>query len=81
MFYQNFPQRVEKPKFFDEMIKVSEIIAKDFPFARVDFIESNGSLLLTEITFYPGSGLNAIMPISTDILLGRYFTEVSHLLK
>lgn len=42
-----------------EMIKIAEILAKDFPFVRVDFYKIEEKLYVGELTFYPGGGYNS----------------------
>ena len=46
----------KKPTKFDEMIKIAEFLAKDFPFVRVDFYIVKDKLYLGELTFLPGGG-------------------------
>ncbi len=82
MFYKNFPYELPKPKILSELIEISEALSKPFPFVRVDFMENLDNGLakhskvcahLTELTFYPGSGLNAIYPYQADLKFGGYF--------
>jgi hypothetical protein len=58
-----------KPASLDRMIAAAEQLAKDTPFARVDFYEIEGRPLFGEVTFYPGSGLG-IFPPEADQLFG-----------
>jgi hypothetical protein len=37
------------------MIKYAEILAKPFPFVRIDFYDYNGKPILGEMTFTPGA--------------------------
>lgn len=46
-------KKIAKPKKFDEMIKISEKLAKPFRFVRVDFYEVKDKLILGELTFTP----------------------------
>lgn len=50
------------PKQFERMKTISELIAKDFPFVRVDWFEVNGRLYIGELTFTPNGGLGKIEP-------------------
>lgn len=63
---------VKKPKNLDLMLNLAEILAKDFPFLRVDFYEANGRVYFGEITFYPGSGFRGFKPESYDETLGSW---------
>jgi hypothetical protein len=50
-------KNITKPKYLKLMIELSEKIAKDFSFVRVDFyILNNDTLKIGEITFTPTSG-------------------------
>lgn len=48
---------VKRPDELETIVKISEEIAAQFPFVRVDFIKRKmGALLIGEVTFYPASG-------------------------
>ena len=61
----------ERPKFFEKMISVSEIIAKDFPFVRVDFYETKEKLFIGELTFVPAGGLDNTITYEADVEIGK----------
>ncbi len=63
-------KNIRKPKNFDEMIKLAEILSRGVPFVRVDFYEVNGKIFFGELTFYPGSGLEEFSPEIWDKKLG-----------
>ena len=44
---------VERPKSFDEMITIAEILSKDIPFVRIDLYEYKERVLFGEMTFSP----------------------------
>lgn len=44
---------LDKPKSYDQMIEYCYILAKQFPFVRVDFYEIDGQPLFGELTFTP----------------------------
>lgn len=48
---------LKKPKLFDEMIRISEILSEDFPFVRVDLYEIKDQIIFGELTFTPTSGM------------------------
>lgn len=51
------------PPCVDMMFKIAEDLAKEIPFARVDLYYVNNKIYFSEITFYPGSGLDSnILP-------------------
>lgn len=59
------------PSSFDEMVRISNIIAKDFPFVRVDFYEIDGKPIIGELTFVPAGGLDETIPKSADYEIGQ----------
>lgn len=56
-----------KPSSFSEMIDVCKIVAKDFPFVRVDFYEVMGRPYIGELTFVPAGGLDNTIPYEADV--------------
>ena len=62
-----------QPKHFSEMIKISKILSKDFPFVRVDFFDTEDHLYVAELTFTPGGGVTQYYPVSFNKLLGDLF--------
>ena len=44
------------PENWDEMVKLAEEMAKDFPFVRVDLYNVNGKIYFSELTFTPAKG-------------------------
>lgn len=62
---------LERPTFLDEMILLSEILAKDLIHVRVDWYFVNGQLYFGEITFFDGSGFVPFTNREDDVLLGN----------
>lgn len=62
---------IELPKHFNEMKKMSEKLAKDFKFVRVDWFEVNGKIYFGELTFTPSGALMKISPEKFDYELGK----------
>lgn len=63
--------KAEKPKYFDEMVRISKILAKEFPFVRVDFYEVNDRIYVGELTFAPAGGFGKYEPLEWDYKLGE----------
>ena len=61
----------DRPKSFDKMLQISEKIAQDFPFVRVDFYEINEKPIIGELTFVPAGGLDNTIPRKADIEIGK----------
>ncbi len=47
---------LEKPANYDKMIETAELLAKPFPFVRVDLYNINGVIYFGEMTFTPAKG-------------------------
>ena len=61
---------LERPIFFEEIIFLSELLAKNLIHVRVDWYFVKGQLYFGEITFFDGSGFIPFINIQDDILLG-----------
>lgn len=58
---------------FKEMINMSNNIAKDFPFVRVDFYIHKGKLIIGELTFTPTAGYDYTITKEGDYAIGQMF--------
>lgn len=65
--------KIDKPTNFEEMIKLSETLAANLPFARVDFYSINGKSIFGEMTFYPSGGRKDFYPDEYNKIIGDYF--------
>ena len=63
---------IEKPKTYDEMVRLAEKLSEKIPFVRVDFYEIRGKVYFGELTFYPGSGFEEFSPEQWDKTLGEW---------
>ena len=73
--YPNSKKKISKPALYEKMIEISEILAKDFDFVRVDLYEVNNKIFFGELTFCPGSGLEEFTPEEWDYKLGSYWKQ------
>jgi hypothetical protein len=60
----------EKPQCFDQMVKIAGILAKGFPYVRVDLYESKGKVYFGELTFTPANGMCPFEPQEWDFFMG-----------
>jgi len=58
------------PVGFEKMKKLSSVLAKEFPFVRVDWFEVNGKIYFSELTFTHAAGLAKFDPPEYDRKLG-----------
>jgi len=70
---QCISNNIEKPTNLDEMVKLSEILAQQLPFVRVDFYSVNGKTIFGEMTFYPADARNKFYPLEYNTIIGDYF--------
>ena len=49
-------EKIKLPSDFPQMLELSTILSKDFPFVRVDFFHGENRLILGELTFTPANG-------------------------
>ena len=71
---------LEKPKNFDEMIKISEDLASPFPFVRVDLYDINGTIYFSELTFTPAKGTLILDDDKCDFEMGEWL-DISKYIK
>ncbi|HEM5093828.1 TPA: hypothetical protein U1238_001403 [Streptococcus suis] len=62
--------RISKPDLMDEMFRIAELLAKPFPYVRVDLYCENNRIYFGELTFYPQSGFDTDYTEETDLYLG-----------
>jgi hypothetical protein len=69
--YPRFIIDITKPTNLSELLHISEALAKDFTYVRVDFyVLNDGSFLFGEMTFAPGSGFYHWDPPEYDKIIG-----------
>ena len=64
---------MERPKNYEEMLRIAEELSKDFPHVRVDLYNINGKIIFGELTFFSGSGYYQFTPDEFDFILGDKF--------
>mgnify|MGYP002626618968 CR=1 FL=1 len=65
-----------RPAHFEEMLRLSQTLAGDFPQVRIDFYETpDGRVLFGEYTFYHWSGFVPFEPDEADERLGRFMAD------
>lgn len=63
---------IPKPACLEQMLEMAKVLAKDIPFARIDFYEIKGKLYFGEITFFPASGMSRFEPEQWDETFGSW---------
>lgn len=62
----------EKPKMFDEFVKLSQILSEGIPFLRVDFNIWDNKIYFGELTFFHSAGFESFQPDKWDTILGDW---------
>lgn len=63
---------LQKPKHWDDMVKMSEALAKPFPFVRVDLYNIDGKIYFSEMTFTPAKGTLILDDDKCDFEMGEW---------
>ena len=63
---------LEKPKNWDEMVKIAEKLGGKFPFVRVDLYNINGKIYFSEMTFTPAKGTLILDDDRCDFEMGEW---------
>lgn len=69
--HPNAPEHEACPWELEKMLKLSRLLAKDYPFMRTDFYCVGGKIYFGEITLYPASGAVPFIPEKYDDILGE----------
>lgn len=62
-----------KPKNYQKMVELAEILSKGFPHVRVDFYNIDGQIIFGEMTFFNASGYVQFVPDEFDFEMGNKF--------
>ena len=68
------------PNNWDEMVKIAENLAKNFPFVRVDLYNINGKIYFSEMTFTPAKGTLILDDDKCDFEMGKWL-DISKYIK
>ncbi|KAB2332604.1 ATP-grasp fold amidoligase family protein [Bacillus mesophilum] len=71
--YPNDPKTlISKPKRLNDMLNLARVLAKNYPFVRIDFYSINSRLYFGEMTFYPEGGVGKFKPDNYDAIFGEW---------
>jgi len=68
---KQYPGIVLRPDNYEEMIRISESLAANLDFIRVDLYNVQGKIVFGELTCYPGGGMIEWIPRRYDYILGE----------
>lgn len=71
--YRISDREIAPPPMHKKMMELARILSKPFPFVRVDFYNYDDTVILGELTFFPGGGMWPLNPVQTgyDEILGK----------
>ena len=72
--YPNSAKPLSRPPRLDEMLAISEQLAKGTSFIRVDLYSANGNIYFSEFTFFSDAGFAPFYPNDWDKTLGDWIT-------
>lgn len=61
---------IAQPTLYRKMLKIAEMLSKDFDFVRIDLYCTGSQIYFSEMTHYPASGSGPIEPVEFDYKLG-----------
>ena len=64
---------LKQPGKLEQMIQVAELLAKPFPFVRVDLYDLEGRIVFSELTFSPSAAGYAVSPEEWSYKVGKMF--------
>jgi hypothetical protein len=70
IIYPSIDHAIKKPECLQEMINLAELLARDFPFVRVDLYNAANRIIFGELTFIPGGGIAKFIPDKWDKIFG-----------
>lgn len=70
--YENAKIPPAKPEKFEEMKSLAEKLSEGIPHVRIDFYQTPQGIFFGEMTFFDGSGFDAIEPIEWDYKIGSW---------
>lgn len=73
-FDPDFNHIEEKPKNFDEMVKIVRTLSQSYKFIRVDLYNADGKIYFGEMTFFPASGMGKWTDPNDDEEIGNLLT-------
>ena len=63
-------KNMEKPKNFNKMVEIANMLCDKFPYVRVDLYNIDGEIYFGELTFCSGAGYQCPIPVNYDKILG-----------
>jgi hypothetical protein len=70
--HNNNVNHPKKPRNFDRMIEIAEILSSNFPHVRVDLYNLDGKIFFGEMTFFHFGGIVKFVPRTFDYDFGKY---------
>ena len=66
------PQALKRPENWERMVEIAQKLSTPFEFCRVDLYNIEGTIYLSELTFFPFSGVNQFQPDEWALEMGSW---------
>ena len=76
--YPNSKEKIPKPLYYSEMLKIASDLSEPFSHVRVDFYQYDNQLKIGELTFFDGSGFYSFHPDKYDFIFGKEFPLIEY---
>lgn len=71
-YYKHSGKKFLKPNNLDEIIDISEKLAGDIPYIRVDLYDVKGHIYFGELTFFTWGGWIEFNPSEYNLIMGQW---------
>lgn len=73
--FKPITEQLEKPKNYEKMVELAEVLSAGFPHVRVDFYNIDGKIYFGEMTFTSANGRGFFEPEEFDYILGEQWLK------
>lgn len=70
-------REIQKPKHYQRMLDISQILSKDFPYCRVDLYEADDKVYFGELTFTPQGNVLSYYTDETVVDMLKFYNETA----
>lgn len=76
--YRTTEREIPRPASLNKMLAAAEALAEDHPFVRVDLYDIDGRPRFSELTFFPGAGMDFFMSREDNLALGKLWPPLKN---
>lgn len=75
--YHPKQREIQKPKHYQRMLDISQILSKDFPYCRVDLYEADDKVYFGELTFTPQGNVLSYYTDETVVDMLKFYNKTA----